>query len=93
MDDAVERAAIDDQIAHDRKRAGAPGLDGKLVAVFEAAHVQLTGGGAADRSVGHTVNHHAARAADALTAIVVEGDRLFALARELFVDHIEHFEK
>ena len=30
---------------------------------------------AAARAVGHAVDHHAARAADALAAVVVEGDR------------------
>ena len=47
-----------------------------VVAVVELAHVELAGGGAALGAVGAAVDHHRARAADALAAVVVEGDRL-----------------
>ncbi len=32
-------------------------------------------------------------AADALAAVVVEGDRVLALSHELFVEHVEHLEE
>src|SRR5438270_8721790 len=50
-DDLVERTSIDDQIFDDRKRARAPRLDPDLVAVREVAHVQLTRGRSAERSM------------------------------------------
>ena len=53
----------------------------QLVAVLEAAHVELADGGGPARSVRAAVDDHAALAADALAAVVVEGDRLLALER------------
>ena len=44
-DDAVEGAAVDDEVLDDRERLRAPGLDRERVAVLEAAHVELAGGG------------------------------------------------
>ncbi len=67
---AVERRAVTD----DGERAGAPGLDVDGGAVFEGAHVQLTGGDAGERAVGAAVDEQAAGAADALATVVVEGD-------------------
>ena len=77
-DDAVERAAIDDQVLDHRERRRAPGLDEDLVAVAEMAQVELAGRGGPHGAVGDAVDHHAARAADALAAVVVERDRLLA---------------
>jgi hypothetical protein len=39
------------------------------------------------------VDHQAAHAADALAAVVVEGDRLLALGVELLVEDVEHLEE
>ena len=44
------------------------------------------------RAVGDAVDHEATGAADAFAAIVLEGDRLFALFDQLFIQHIEAFE-
>ena len=44
-----------------------------FVTVFEVSHVKLADGGALEPAVS-SVDHHAARAADAFTAIVVESD-------------------
>ena len=73
--------------------AGAPRLDDDLVAVAERAHVQLARRGAALRTVGLTVDHQRARAADALTAVVVEDDRLLAVSDEALVEHVEQLEE
>src|SRR5262249_62122062 len=67
--------------------------DGDRVAVLEAAHVELTNGRAAIRSVRNAVDDQAAHAADAFAAIGVEGDRIFALLDQPFVDDVEHLEK
>src|SRR3712207_8324377 len=59
-----------------------------LVAVGELPHVELARGGAPLRPVGLAVDHDAARAADALTTVVLEGDRLPTLDREAVVDDV-----
>jgi hypothetical protein len=43
--------------------------------------------------VGHAVDDHAARAADALAAVVVEGDGILALGDEALVHDVEHLEE
>jgi hypothetical protein len=73
--------------------AGAPRLDVDRVAVLEVPHVQLAGGGGPLRAVRHAVDHHAAHAADALAAVVVERDRLLAVERSALVEHVEHLEE
>ena len=60
---------------------------------LELAHVQLARRGAPLRAMGLTVDHQRARAADALAAVVVEHDRLAALADQLLVQHVEHLEE
>ena len=49
LDDAVEGAAIDDQVLEHREGPRAPRLDDDRVAVLEAPHVQLADGGAGVR--------------------------------------------
>jgi hypothetical protein len=71
----------------------APRLDVDRRAVGEAAHVELTGRRALHRPVRDAVDHHAARTADPLAAVVVEGDRLFLLADQRFVDDVEHLKE
>ena len=55
--------------------------------------MQLTRGGEIVRPMRLAVDHHAARAADPLAAIVIERDRLFALCDQLFVEDVEHLEE
>jgi hypothetical protein len=43
--------------------------------------------------MGLTVDHHPARPADALAAIVVEGDRLLTLGGETLVECVEHLQE
>jgi hypothetical protein len=38
-----------------------------------------------------SVDHHVARGADALAAVVIESDGLFPCENESFIKHIEHF--
>src|SRR5262249_49080174 len=51
LNDAVESAAIDDEVLDQRKGSRSPRLDVDLVAVLESAHVDLAGGRAALRAV------------------------------------------
>ena len=60
---------------------------------LELAHVELAGGRALLGAVGLAVDHHPARAADALAAVVLEGDRLAALGVEPLVHDVEHLEE
>ena len=54
--------------------------------------MQLTGGGllGAVRLAG---NHQAAHAADALTTVAVEGDRLLTLGVEPLIEDVEHLQE
>ncbi len=79
LDDAVECAAVDDQILDHGERIRAPGLQGDLVAVFEVPHVKLAGGGRLLGAVSAPVDDHTAHPADAFTAIVVEGDGILVV--------------
>ena len=55
--------------------------------------MELADGRAAYRAVRDAVDHHPARAADPLAAVVLERDWLLATPDQLFVDHVEHFEE
>ena len=92
-DDAIEGAAVDDEILDDGESFGAPGLEINFVAVFEVAHVKLANGGALESAMGFAVDHHAAHAADAFAAIVIESDGIFTLFDQAFVEDVEHFEE
>ena len=92
-DDAVEGAAVHDQIFDDGKRFCAPRFEVKHVAVFEVTHVELAHRVARLRSVSDSVDHESARSANPFAAIVIERDRLFALRDELFVEHVQHFQE
>ena len=92
-DDAVERAAVHHQVLDHREGLGAPGLQVQFVAVLEVAHVELAHGGGGQRAMRDAIDHEAAGAADALAAIVLERDGLFAFFDQLFVEHVQHFEE
>ena len=64
-----------------------------VTAALELAHVQLARRRAALRSVGLAVDHQRARPADAFAAVVVEHDRVLALADQTFVEDVEQLEK
>ena len=55
--------------------------------------MELAGGRALLGSVRLAVDHQPARAADAFTAVAVEGDGLVALVDESLVEHVEHLEE
>ncbi len=92
LDDAVEGRAVDHQVLDDRERGGAPGFDVDGVAVAEGAHVELAGRGALG-AVGVAVDDEAARAADALAAVVVEGHGVLAAQDEFLVEGVEHLQE
>ena len=92
-DDAVEGAAVHDQVLDDREGLGAPRLQVQLVAILEVAHVELAERRAGQRAVRHAVDHAAAHAADAFAAIVVERHRLLALRDQVLVEHVEHLQE
>jgi 2-polyprenyl-6-hydroxyphenyl methylase/3-demethylubiquinone-9 3-methyltransferase len=93
LDDAVERAPIDDEVLHDGKRRRPPRLDPDLGAIPVVPHMQLAHGRARQRSVRLAVDHEAARATDALTTVVIERDRFLALPHQIIVHNIEQLQK
>ncbi len=93
LHDAFEGGAVDHEVFDDGKGSGAEGFDPDGIAVLEMAHVELAGGRAGKGAVGFAVDDHATGAADAFAAIVVEGDGVFFLSYEAFVEDVEHFEE
>src|SRR5207253_2807663 len=73
LDDAIERTAIDGQIADDRERGRPKRLDGDVIAVLELAHVELARGCALFFTVRNAVDGESAGAADAFSTITLEG--------------------
>jgi hypothetical protein len=80
-------------ILYHREGGRAPGLDPDLIAILEAAHVQLTGSDPLVRTMRRAVDDDPAAATDALTAIMLESDRFLPLRYEPFVDDIQHPEE
>ena len=94
LDDAVERAAVDDQVFDERKRLGAPGLDGDRLAVLEMAHVQLAGGGAAfvrRAELPLMTSEHMPQMPSRQSRSKAIGSS--PSADQSLVDHVEHFEE
>jgi hypothetical protein len=66
---------------------------GNAAARLELAEVQLARRGTALGPVRLAVDHHRARAADALAAVVVERDRFLAVGEQLLVHDVEELEE
>jgi hypothetical protein len=93
LHDAVERAAIDHEIAHDGKGAGSKGLQGDGRSVAKRSQREQTCRRSRLRPVGPPVHHDATRAADALATVAVEGDRGLAERHQPVVEAVEGFEQ
>jgi hypothetical protein len=91
--DAFKGRAIHHQVPENRKSLGAPRFNRDLIAIVEMAHVELADRAAFLMAVGNPVDHEAARATDALTTVVLEGNRVLALADQILIEDIEHLEK
>ena len=91
--DAIKRLAIHHQIFDERKRGRSEWFDHDGVTVRETAHVGLARCNAPVRAVRFAIDDARAGPADAFAAIVIEGNRLLAVVRELFVHDVEHFEE
>jgi hypothetical protein len=57
------------------------------------AHVELADRCCGLRTVGDTIDHEPAGTTDSFPAIVIESDRFVTLRNEIFIEHIEHFQK
>ena len=93
LDDPVEGRAVDDQILDNREGPCAPGFDDDLVAVLEAAHVQLAHGDPAQRPVSPPVDVQAAGPADPFAAVVIERDGILTLPGKFEVEEIQHLQE
>src|SRR5208337_1764694 len=83
----------DDQVPDHRESAAAKGLDINRVTVLEMAHVELAHGCLLSRPVRDAVHYLAAGAADAFTAVAVEGDGLPVCFHQTLVHDVEHLEE
>ncbi len=92
-DDAVERCAVYGKVFDDGEGFGAPRFEIDHATIIEVAHVKLADGSALEAAMSLAIDHEAAHAADAFAAIVVEGDGIFTLVDEGFVEDVEHFEE
>jgi hypothetical protein len=92
-DDLVEGGAVDRQVPDQFEGAGPKGFDHQHVPVVKMAHVQLAKAGSLFGPVRPAVDHAPTTAANPLSAIMVKGDRFFAVKGQLLVDHIEHLQK
>ena len=77
LNNAVQSRAVNNQVLNNRECGCSPRLDGDRVTIVERTHVELAGGGDL-RAVRNAVDYNATLATDALTAVRVECDRLFA---------------
>ena len=62
-------------------------------AVLEMPHAELAHRGGGQRAVRDAVDHESARSANALAAIVLERDRLFAFQDQALVHHVQHLQQ
>jgi hypothetical protein len=60
---------------------------------MKMAHVELAGGRRRFRAMGDAIDNHATHAANAFTAIMIEGDRLIAAGGQLLVEQVQHLQK
>src|SRR6266481_3723695 len=93
LDNAIERASIDHQIFHNGKCADTKRLHSDGRAVAKLSHVKLADCARVFGPVSFPVNGERTRAANAFTAIGVEGDRLLGPSDQFLIENIEHFEK
>src|SRR6185295_10648731 len=84
-DDAVESAAVHDEVTYHRERPGTPGFQIQNIPVLEFPHVKLAHRSSTLRPMRDAIDHESARAADSFAAIVVESHRLSALYRQFFI--------
>src|SRR5258706_13588427 len=71
----------------------APRFERKRVAVLEEAHGQLTDRCAALAAMRYSVDQKTARTANTFTTIMFEGNGRLLAVDQIFVQHVEHFEK
>ena len=93
LNNGVEVAAVYHQVFNNLEGQGPEGFNGNGITVFKMAHMQLTKGGSFFRTVGAAIDDAAAHTADAFAAGMVKSNGVLAFQRQLFVDHIQHFQK
>ena len=92
LNDAIESASVNGQVAHDRKGRNPEWFDRDDVAIVKVSHVKLASGAPA-WAMRDSVDGQAARATDALATIVVERNGLDVFLNKALVDDVEHLEK
>ena len=94
LDDLVEGGAVHHEVADDRERLGAPGLNPDVITILELAHVELAGGNAIVVAMRAAVDIESAHAADALATVVVEAHGMgYAVVDELLIQDVKHLKE
>src|SRR6266545_2456006 len=93
LHNAVQRAAIDYQIFHQRERSYAKRLDCDLRAVAKLSHVKLAHRARMIGSMRFAINRERASAANTFAAIGVERDGFLSASNQGLIENVEHFEK
>ena len=93
LEDLVEGLTVHDEVLDHREGGAPPRFHGDGGARVEMTHEELAGGHLVVRTVGAAVHIQGAGAADALAAVVVEGDGLHTLADELVVQDVQHLQE
>ena len=70
-----------------------PRFNSDGIAVVETTHINLSSRSAGCRTVGMSVDVERTHTADTFAAVVVEYNRFFSFADQLFVQNIQHFEE
>ena len=94
LDDFVEGGAVHHEVADDGERFSTPWLNPNVIAIHELTHVELASGNAVVVAVRPAVDIQPAHATNALSAVVVEANRMRdAVVDESLVQDVEHLKK
>src|SRR5262245_17105445 len=84
---------VDDEVLDNRKSLRSPRFEVKHIAVLEVTHVKLAHRGRRPWSMRDSIDHESACATNPFTAVVIEGDGVFTLLDEFFIQYVQHLQK
>src|SRR5258705_11949353 len=93
LHNAIQRAAIDHQIFHERERSYAKRLNYDRRAVAKLSHIKLAHSARMIGSMWFAVNRQRASAANTFAAIRVERDRFLSAFHQSLIENVEHLQK
>src|SRR5262249_8193450 len=93
LNDLVEAASIHNQVFNNWEGPRPPGFNSNRLPIAKMAHMELAGCRSALPSMRNTVDDERTGAANSFATVRIKRDGLLTLSDELFVDHIQHFQK